>query len=91
MSALNRIRKKLQKNPDAKFGFVVYRCTPHTDVDDAKWVRFMDYLNAQARAKLEEAGAGDLIERLDWNVQDDGELVGKGEGFVRRLVFFFLL
>ena len=84
MSAINRIRKKLQKNPEAKFGFIVFRTTSHTDADNAKWNRFMDYLNAQARYKLKDHDAEDLIERLDWNVQEDAELEGKDEEYVRR-------
>lgn len=83
MSALNRIRSMLQNNPEAKYGFVVYRCTYS---NNAKWERFMQYLTAQAKSALEVEDATDLFEKLDWNVQEDSGLEGIGVAGVRRQV-----
>jgi len=85
MSAADSIREDLERYPDAKYGFVVYRCTYG---DDKKWDRFMEYLNAQARARLEEEEVGYLWERLDWNVQQDPSLDEANEEEVRRCVPF---
>ncbi|PVI04320.1 hypothetical protein DM02DRAFT_669142 [Periconia macrospinosa] len=68
---MDRIRKILESNPDAKLGFVVYRCTY---ADDEQWNCFMEYLNAQAQSALKEYNLGDLSSRLDWNVQQDPTL-----------------
>ncbi|KAF2265584.1 hypothetical protein CC78DRAFT_532260 [Lojkania enalia] len=67
------IRRILQRNPNKKLGFVVYRCTY---ADDAQWAQFMGYLNSQTQRNLKKAGLGDFSLRLDWNVQQDPSLDG---------------
>jgi hypothetical protein len=82
MDDLDSIRKVLQRNPDLKWGFVIYRCTYD---DDQKWARFMDYLNTRVRLNLEEDSAGYLAKRIDWAVQEDREaLEGAGSSRVRE-------
>lgn len=63
-------RELLTKDPTAKWGFIIYRCTY---ADDTEWARFMQYLNTRTRLELEDQGDGDLFERIDWQVQDDRE------------------
>lgn len=77
----DRIRTFLEQNPDAKLGFVVYRCTYSSDAD---WARFMSYLNAQTRSNLENSEMGDLVSRVDWNVQQDASLDGASFEDVRE-------
>ena len=69
--AYRKIRETLQSNPEAKFGFVIYRCTYNNDAD---WHRFMELLNEQTKTSLEENKIGDLYSRIDWNVQQDPSL-----------------
>ena len=75
------VRGKLERFPDAKFGFVVYRCTYG---DDESWQRFMQYLTAQTRARLETEDVSDLFDRLDWSVQEDQSLDGASMEEVRE-------
>ena len=84
MGDLDSIREVLQRNPDLKWGFVIYRCTYD---DDEKWARFMDHVNTRVRLNLEEEdeGAGNLAERIDWDVQEDREaLADAGPSRVRE-------
>lgn len=81
MREYERLREKIMRYPDAKFGFVVYRCTYK---DEESWKKFMEYLDAHTRWQLEEAGIGDLYLRLDWNVQEDPQLEDASEIEVRR-------
>ncbi|KAJ4354549.1 uncharacterized protein N0V89_006286 [Didymosphaeria variabile] len=63
-------RRLLEQDPNAKWGFIVYRCTYERD---DQWARFLQYLNTRTRLRLEEQGNGDLFERIDWQVQEDRE------------------
>lgn len=77
-----RTRRLLEGDPAAKWGFIVYRCTYESDDE---WARFMQYLNTRVRTGLEEAGDGDLFDRIDWQVQDDREQFDRaGSGKLRR-------
>jgi hypothetical protein len=76
-----RIRTFLERNPAAKLGFVVYRCTYTSDAD---WDRFMNFLNTQTKTSLENAEMGDLFPRVDWNVQQDASLDGASFEVVRE-------
>ena len=81
MGVLEGLRATLEAYPDAKWGFVIYRCTY---ADDAEWDRFISYLNIRTRLRLEEDGIGDLFSRIDWNVQHDPSLEGASMGKVRQ-------
>lgn len=81
MGEYQRLREKIMRYPDAKFGFVVYRCTYK---DSESWDKFMKYLDAHTRWQLDEAGIGDLYSRLDWNVQQDPRLEDASEREVRK-------
>jgi len=70
---IDRVRGILEMYPDAKFGFMVYRCTYD---NEENWNRFMEFLNAQAKGTLVEEEAEDLFDRLDWNLQEDQSLDG---------------
>ena len=72
MDDLAHTRNILERNPGLKWGFVIYRCTYQSDSD---WARFMDLLNTRVRLNLEEEGGLDLLDRLDWCVQDDREIL----------------
>lgn len=63
------------------YGFVVYR-TDYTS--DAKWVSFMSFLNAQARSTLISSNCSDLLDQLDWNVQEAPELEDADYDQVRK-------
>jgi hypothetical protein len=65
-----RTRRLLEQDPNAKWGFIVYRCIYESDDE---WARFMQYLNTRTRLRLEEDGDGDLFERVDWQVQENRE------------------
>ena len=79
------IREQLNKYLNSKWGFVIYRCTYQ---DDAQWKRFMEHLNTRTRRGLEEEGAGDLFDRIDWSVQDNPQLRDASEEQIRRYCFF---
>ena len=76
------IRESLQRYPDSKLGFVVYRCTYDSDSD---WEKLVTYLTTSVRSRLEEEELGDVADRLDWNVQQDpASLDGASFGTVRK-------
>ena len=82
MGETDRIRKWLANHePHGKWGFVIYRCTYG---DDARWARFMDILNARVRQSLEFEGALDLMNSLDWTVQEDPTLQDASKDEVRK-------
>ncbi len=70
MGDLKRVRKVLTRNPDLRWGFVIYRCTYD---DNSQWARFMEFLNTRVRLNLEDESAGHLFDRIDWAVQGDPE------------------
>ncbi|KAJ4985094.1 hypothetical protein SVAN01_09397 [Stagonosporopsis vannaccii] len=70
--AYAEIRTTLQRYPDSKLGFIVYRCTYESDSD---WEKFMTYLTTSVRTQLGEEELGDVAARLDWNVQQDPALL----------------
>jgi hypothetical protein len=72
MDDLVHLRNILKRNPDLRWGFVIYRCTYESDSD---WAHFMDLLNTRVRLNLEEEGGLDLLDRLDWCVQDDRDVL----------------
>ena len=72
MDDLAQTHDVLERNPSLKWGFVIYRCTYESDLD---WARFMDLLNTRVRLNLEEEGGLDLLDRLDWSVQDDRDVL----------------
>ena len=82
-AADRRIRDRLSNDPEMKLGFIVYRCTYASDDD---WNRFMRYLGTTVRASLVKAELGDVLDRLDWNVQEDINLEEASFEEVRRFV-----
>ncbi|OSS52587.1 hypothetical protein B5807_02545 [Epicoccum nigrum] len=79
--AYERIRVRLAWNPDSKLGFIVYRCT-YTSDDD--WRRFMEFLDKTVHQSLVDAELGDVLDRLEWNVQEDVSLEEASFDTVRR-------
>lgn len=82
-AANRRIRARLSHDPEMKLGFIVYRCTYASDDD---WNRFMGYLDTTVRATLVKAELEDVLDRLDWNVQEDINLEEASFEEVRRFV-----
>ena len=82
-AANRRIHARLSGDPEMKLGFIVYRCTYASDDD---WNRFMEYLDSTVRATLVRAELEDVLDRLDWNVQEDTNLEEASFDDVRRLV-----
>lgn len=84
--AYQRIRTTLERWPDAKLGFIIYRCTYKSD---AEWKQFIAYLTKAVGAQLEEEELEDIAGRLDWNVQEDSKSLNDADAkTVRRLVQF---
>ncbi|KAI8939243.1 hypothetical protein NX059_005069 [Plenodomus lindquistii] len=82
MNDPEHVREVLQRNPSLKWGFVIYRCTYE---DDEQWNRFMHHLNTRVRLNLEDDGAEELFERIDWDVQENRKVLdGATPGEVRR-------
>ncbi|KAF2447209.1 hypothetical protein P171DRAFT_430119 [Karstenula rhodostoma CBS 690.94] len=79
-----RTRKLLEEDANAKWGFIVYRCTYESDDE---WARFMQYLNTSVRTRLERDGDGDLFDRIDWQVQDDREQFDRAGSITLRQHF----
>ncbi|KAF3000784.1 hypothetical protein E8E13_005467 [Curvularia kusanoi] len=84
MSDLDHTREVLERNPGLKWGFVIYRCTYESD---SEWARFMDLLNTRVRLNLEEEGGLDLLDRLDWCVQDDRDVLNAATPYQVRTEF----
>ena len=81
MDDLAQTRSILKRSPGLEWGFVIYRCTYESYSD---WARFMDLLNTRVRLNLEEESSLDLLDRLDWCVQDDRDVLnGASTGQVR--------
>lgn len=78
----NIIRKSLASHNHDKWGFVIYRCT--YDNDD-HWATFLNILETNTRRSLDFTGDGDLMDRLDWVIQEDpATLDGADKDEVRR-------
>ncbi|KAF2795651.1 hypothetical protein K505DRAFT_416289 [Melanomma pulvis-pyrius CBS 109.77] len=77
----HRVRTALEKDPNSKWGFVIYRCTYG---DDAAWEKFMCHLQMRTRLNLETYGESDLFSRIDWSVQQDPSLDEAGSDEVRE-------
>jgi 3-phenylpropionate/cinnamic acid dioxygenase small subunit len=60
----------IMASPDRNWGFITYRCTYG---DDEKWDKFMDFLKARVKFCLEDDGAVDMYDRLDWIVIENKE------------------
>lgn len=52
----------LRADPQARWGFIIYRCTYG---DDTAWARMLSRLNVQTRDRLTTEGASDLFARID--------------------------
>lgn len=81
MGETEHIRRMLKMWNHENWGFVIYRCTY---ADDAQWERFMTILNEWTRLHLEFEKATDLMESLDWVVQQGPDLDGASKDQVRR-------
>lgn len=81
--AYERIRIRLASYADSKLGFLVYRCTYASDDD---WRRFMEFLDKTVRQSLVDAELGDVLDRLEWKVQEDVSLEEASFDTVRRFV-----
>lgn len=81
MAETDPIRKMMSIWGHRNWGFVIYRCTYE---DDAQWACFMDILNEWTRQNLEYEGALDLLESLDWSVQESHDFVGARKDDIRR-------
>ncbi|KAF2224014.1 hypothetical protein BDZ85DRAFT_280633 [Elsinoe ampelina] len=66
---------------DRVWGFVVYRCTYK---DDCEWTEGMERLNAFTRDSLESRDSTDLMDSLDWAVQEDPSYDGASKRYIRR-------
>lgn len=83
MDDLKYVREVLERDESLRWGFVIYRCGAYDD--DGKWQRFMNHLNTRVRLNLQEGGAEDLFDRIDWAVQEDEEeLEGAASSTVRE-------
>ncbi|KAF1973672.1 hypothetical protein BU23DRAFT_553980 [Bimuria novae-zelandiae CBS 107.79] len=60
-----------RESRESPYGFVVYR-TDYTS--DDRWKNFMSFLNAQTRSTLLSSNFSDLLDGLDWHVQEASEL-----------------
>lgn len=84
MGDLKRIREVLERNPDLRWGFIIFRCTYD---DDEKWDRFLEFLNTRVRLNLQDEGGEELFNRIDWSVQEDeASLDGADSDTVRQYV-----
>lgn len=82
--AYQRHLRALQRFPDMKFGFIIFRCTYGSDDD---WARFFEYLDANVRASLVEEEMGEALSRIDWSAQEDRDLDDTSVNVVREYVF----
>lgn len=76
------IQRIHQSLGETRWGFMIFRCTYNNNED---WRKFMNLLNEAARSHLEYCGTEELMETLDWNVQEDRvELDGASKDIVRQ-------
>ncbi|KAF4550403.1 Hypothetical protein D9617_17g046710 [Elsinoe fawcettii] len=68
------------------WGFIIYRCAYKSDEE---WSRFLQVLNDNVRESLEAEDEEflDLMDSLDWDVQNDPELENASKGEVRRSAY----
>jgi hypothetical protein len=71
MPDIDCIHEHIAIYPGVKVCFAIYRLTYS---DDARWARFMHYLNTRVRLNFEEQGNDDVFPHIDWDVQEDPEL-----------------
>ena len=80
-SETDSIRQQLQKWGHKKWGFVIYRCTYK---NDAEWSQFMDFLNRWTSSRLKADDSLDMMESLDWSVQEGSDLEGASKDEVKK-------
>lgn len=82
----HELRRQLEQTNERTgqrtWGFVIYRCTYG---DDDAWARFMKIVNERVRESLEAYDTPELMETLDWPVQEDrATLEGASKDVVRQ-------
>lgn len=76
------LQHQLQDAGHEKWGLAIFRCTY---ADDAAWRRFMAIVDARTRESLEYYGTPELLNSLEWSVQEDpSSLDGASTDVARR-------
>lgn len=76
------LKRQLQDTGQQNWGFVIYRCTYG---DDKSWDRFVNIVNERVRTSMDFYGTLELMENLDWGIQDDPAVLdGASKEVVRQ-------
>lgn len=78
------LKQQLQDTGQQKWGFVIYRCTYG---DDESWERFVKIVNERVRTSMDFYGTLELMENLDWRIQDDPAVLDGASKEVVRQTF----
>lgn len=81
MTTVSPVNNVQGAEDSSKYGFIIFR----TDYgDETRWKRFMNYLNAQVRARMQEEDMAHEIPHIDWKVQASIDLEGVSFEEVRQ-------
>jgi hypothetical protein len=81
MTAASPVNDVQEARDCSKYGFIIFR-TGYGD--EMRWKRFMNYLNAQVRARMQEEGMAHEVPNIDWKVQASTDLEGISFDEVRQ-------
>ncbi|PGH02267.1 hypothetical protein AJ80_08892 [Polytolypa hystricis UAMH7299] len=83
LSTARKIQWDLGDSKDAKWGWVIYRCTYKPELD-GYWESFKCFVNQKSRQEIAKSDAPEIAEKLDWVFVEDPELEGASREELKR-------
>lgn len=77
------VQWQLDLHGEAKWGWVVYRCTYKPELEGT-WQEFKRLVNENIRQRIAESDAPQIADSLDWPIIEDPELEGASHEVLRR-------
>ncbi|ETS86334.1 hypothetical protein PFICI_00162 [Pestalotiopsis fici W106-1] len=83
LSTEGMVQWLLDNHGDAKWGWVIYRCTYKPELED-RWQQFKRLLEENIREDIAASDAPQIADSLDWPIIEDPELEGASHEALRR-------
>ncbi|KAI0163731.1 hypothetical protein BJ166DRAFT_592522 [Pestalotiopsis sp. NC0098] len=75
LSPARQVQCLLDDHGDAKWGWVIYRCTYKPELEE-RWAEFKRLVNEQIRDQIDGSDAPEVADALDWPIVEDPALEG---------------